>query len=99
MESAQREISKRRQKKQNSYRIKFEEGKNITEILSGLATWKKNLKNSKMAHRLTYTWIRYEYLLIKYQIEKRQALMANMDSGFKNSRPSTTGILLNWIND
>ena len=52
--------------------------------------WQKIWKDLKKAQKRTYTWTYKEQHLRKLQIGKQQGMMANMDSGFKNSSSSTT---------
>ena len=54
---------------------------------------KKSMKTLKRAYNVKF----FEQHSRKYWIGKRQAMMAYMDSGFKNSRPSMTDWFFNWI--
>ena len=64
--------------------------KNISEILNGYITWKKELEQIKKVMRRIYKLTCQEQQSRKYQIVKRLTLIASSDSGFKNPRPYTT---------
>ena len=58
--------------------------------------WKKSFKDVKKHLRREYSLINTEQHSKKYQIWKRLATMAYIDSGFKNLRLSTSDWLLKW---